>query len=138
MFSDKKEFSYETDPNFDFVLEERANTYVALRKIKWGNSEDFKVDIRKYRATEEGEMMMKGCSLSKEGTDELANILVKEGYGKDKDIYDAIIQHRPEITSSFINEIKNSTDEAIEEHLSMYPVKDEEEELYDLDDVIEG
>lgn len=138
MFNSDNSFSYETDPNFDYVLEERANTYVALRKIKWGKSEEFKVDIRKYRATEGGEMMMKGCSLSKEGTDELANVLIKEGYGKDKDIYNAIIQHRPEITSRFINEIKNNTDKAIEEHLNMYPVKDEEEELYDLDALIEG
>lgn len=140
MFNKDKEFNYEVDPNFDFVLEERANTFIGLRKIKWGSQSEPKLDIRKYRATEQGEMMMKGCSISDEGANELTKILVQEGYGSDKDIYDAIIEHRPEITSRFIETIRNSSDKEIEEHLRDHPIPEDEnkeEELYDLGDIIE-
>lgn len=139
MFNKDKEFSYEVDPNFDFVLEERANTFIGLRKIKWGSQSEAKLDIRKYRATEEGEMMMKGCSLSDEGANELTKILVQEGYGSDKEIYDTIIEHRPEITSRFIETIRNSSDKEIEEHLRDHPIpedEDKEENLFNLEDVI--
>lgn len=137
MFDKNKEFKYDVDPKFDFVLEERANTYIAARKIRWGETGDYKVDIRKYRATEEGEMMMKGCSLTDEGTNELTKILLQEGYGKDKEIFETIIDNRPELTSRFIQKVQESSDKEIEEHLSKFPVKDEkEEELYNLDDVI--
>lgn len=137
MFDKNKEFKYDVDPKFDFVLEERANTYIAARKIRWGETGDYKVDIRKYRATEEGEMMMKGCSLTDEGTNELTKILLQEGYGKDKEIFETIIDNRPELTSRFIQKVQESSDKEIEEHLSKFPVEDEkEEELYNLDDVI--
>lgn len=139
MFNKDKEFSYEVDPNFDYVLEERANTFIALRKIKWGSQTESKLDIRKYRATEEGEMMMKGCSITDEGANELTKILVEQGYGLDKEIYDAIINNRPEITSRFIETIRNSSDKEIEEHLKNHPIPEDEtkeEELYNLEDMI--
>lgn len=139
MFNKYKEFSYEVDPNFDYVLEERANTFIALRKIKWGSQTEAKLDIRKYRATEEGEMMMKGCSITDEGANELTKILVEQGYGSDKEIYDAIINNRPEITSRFIETIRNSSDKEIEEHLKDHPIPEDEtkeEELYNLEDMI--
>lgn len=143
MFDKDKEFSYEKDENFDFVLEEKANNFVALRKIKWKNQNEFKLDIRKYRATETGEVMLKGCSLTDKGANELTKILIEQGYGKDKDIYDAIINNRQEITSRFIETIKNSSDKEIEEHLENYPIAEDEEEnddaeLYDLEDVLGG
>ena len=139
MFNKDKEFSYEVDPNFDYVLEERANTFIALRKIKWGSQTESKLDIRKYRATEEGEMIMKGCSITDEGAHELTKILVEQGYGLDKEIYDAIINNRPEITSRFIETIRNSSDKEIEEHLKDHPIPEDEtkeEELYNLEDMI--
>lgn len=138
MFNKDKEFKYSVDPNFDFVLEERANTYIALRKIKWGENAEPKIDIRKYVATEEGERMMKGCSMSDEGANELAKVLVQQGYGKDKDIFESIIDNRPEITSRFIKEIKEFSDSAIEEHLKKYPIVDAEEddELFNLNEIV--
>lgn len=139
MFNKDKEFKYSVDPNFDFVLEERANTYIALRKIKWGENSEPKIDIRKYVATEEGERMMKGCSMSDEGANELAKVLVQQGYGKDKDIFESIIDNRPEITSRFIREIKESSDSAIEEHLKKYPIVDveeDDEELFNLNEIV--
>lgn len=139
MFNKDKEFKYEVDPNFDFVLEERANTYIALRKIKWGNNSEPKLDIRKYVATEDGERMMKGCSFSDEGANELTKVLVQQGYGKNKDIFESIIDNRPEITSRFIKEIRESSDSTIEEHLKKYPIVDEpeeNEELFNLNEIV--
>lgn len=139
MFDKNKEFKYEVNPEFDFVLEERANTYIALRKIKWGNSEEEKIDIRKYIATEEGERMMKGCSFSDEGANELTRVLVDQGYGNDKEIFETIIDKRPEITSRFIDKIQNSSDKEIAEHLEEYPIVEEpEEEFVDLKEVLGG
>lgn len=143
MFDKDKEFTYEKDENFDFVLEEKANNFVALRKIKWANQKEFKLDIRKYRATESGEVMLKGCSLTENGANELTKILIEQGYGKDKEIYDAIINNRQSITSRFIETIQNSSDKEIEEHLNEYPIAEDEEdgegaELYDLEDVLGG
>lgn len=139
MFDKNKAFKYEVDPNFDFLLEEHANTYISLRKIKWGDRLEAKLDIRKYVATEEGERMMKGCSFSDEGAHELTKVLIEQGYGKDKKIFDSIIDHRPEITSRFIQEIKNCSDKEIEDHLSKYPVIDEEtpDDYYNLGDLLE-
>lgn len=138
MFDKSKPFKFEVDPNFDFLLEEHGNTYISFRKIKWGDRAEAKLDIRKYVATEEGERMMKGCSFSDEGADELTRVLVREGYGKDKDIFESIIDTRPEITSRFIQEIRSCTDKEIEDHLNRHPVVDEpEDEFYDLGDLLE-
>ena len=59
------EFKFEVDKNFgDHVIEERDNLSIIMRKISWGNSGEYKVDIRKYLYTEEGERMNKGISIS--------------------------------------------------------------------------
>ena len=82
---------------------------------------------------------MKGCSITDEGANELTKILVEQGYGSDKEIYDAIINNRPEITSRFIETIRNSSDKEIEEHLKDHPIPEDEtkeEELYNLEDMI--
>lgn len=137
MFNSDKEFKYEVNPNFDFILEERANTYIALRKIKWGDKSEEKLDIRKYIAQESGERMMKGCSFSDEAAHELTKIMVEQGYGKDKDIFDAIIDNRPEITTRFIDLFQSSSEKELVEHIKNHPIMDEkEEELYNLDEIV--
>lgn len=133
-----KPFSYEVSPDFDHVLDEKGNTYIAFRKIKWGDSEEYKPDIRKYYATEEGEQMAKGVVLTEEATHELTTALLKEGYGNDKEIYETIIDNRPEITSRFIKQILEDSDpEMIQAHLDAYPIPEEEkEEFVDIEEVI--
>lgn len=138
MFKPEKPFHYDVDPNYDFVLEERGNTYTALRKIRWGDKEDFSLDIRKYYATEEGERMAKGCSLmSKEGADELARVLVDTGYGDEKQLAKAICDNRVELAARIYDSIvenkdlKDTVEDIIVNHLA-----DEEEEYYDLNEVI--
>lgn len=138
MFKSEKPFHYDVDPNYDFVLEERGNTYTALRKIRWGDKEDFSLDIRKYYATEEGERMAKGCSLmSKEGADELARVLVDTGYGDEKQLAKAICDNRVELAARIYDtitenkDLKDTVEDIIANHLA-----DEEEEYYDLNEVI--
>lgn len=138
MFKPEKPFHYDVDPNYDFVLEERGNTYTALRKIRWGDKEDFSLDIRKYYATEEGERMAKGCSLmSKEGADELARVLIDTGYGDEKQLAKAICDNRVELAARIYDSIvenkdlKDTVEDIIVNHLA-----DEEEEYYDLNEVI--
>lgn len=138
MFKSEKPFHYDIDPNYDFVLEERGNTYTALRKIRWGDKEDFSLDIRKYYATEEGERMAKGCSLmSKEGANELARVLVDTGYGDEKQLAKAICDNRVELAARIYDSIvenkdlKDTVEDIIVNHLA-----DEEEEYYDLNEVI--
>lgn len=139
MFKSEKPFHYDVDPNYDFVLEERGNTYTALRKIRWGDKEDFSLDIRKYYATEEGERMAKGCSLmSREGADELARVLVSTGYGENKQIAESICSTRPEIAARIYdkiqsdNDLKNQVEDIIVNHLS----DENDEEYFNLDEVI--
>lgn len=133
-----KPFTYEISPDFDHIIEEHGNTYTAFRKISWGDNGTFKPDVRKYYATEEGERMSKGCTMSDEGAGELAVALLWEGYGKDKDIANAIFQQRPELVSIMIQEIQDMSDDDIKAHLENYPVDDDYgmSEFTDLDEVI--
>lgn len=80
MAKDSKDFSFEIEPNFDFILEEGANTSTNLRKISW-NGREPKLDIRKWSYNDGEERMLKGCTLSDEGGNELACALVENGYG---------------------------------------------------------
>lgn len=140
MFKSDKPFHYEVDPNYDHILEERGNTYTALRKIRWGEKEDFSLDIRKYYATEDGERMAKGCSLmSKEGADELTRILVNTGYGNAKQLADSICTNRDEIAARVYDKIQNDTNLKNRiEGIIVNHLADEEKdnEYFDLDEVI--
>lgn len=129
------EFKYEFDPNFDFIIEEKANTYMALRRVKWGNSEEFRLDLRKYRATEQGEQMQKGCTfISDEGAHELTKVLLEQGFGRTDDIVNAIKTERPKVFAALVQEIKDipmdTAKELVEENLAG------QEEYYDMREVI--
>jgi hypothetical protein len=85
------EFNVEIDPNFDEIIDESTgNSFVALRRLRWNENSKFKLDIRKWYAGEEKEVAGKGTSISEEGADTLANVLVKRGYGKTDDIIQSI------------------------------------------------
>lgn len=134
----EKPFTYEIDPNFDYVLEERGNTYTALKKIRWGDNDHFSLDIRKWYATENGERMAKGCSLmTDEGADELTRVLVSTGYGDDKELASEICSNRTELAARIYNNILNIDDlkDTVESIISNQ-IADEEEEYHDLREVI--
>ena len=81
------DFKYEIIEGFDHTIDEKGNTFISLRKIDWGCKGNPRLDLRKYNITAEGERMSKGVSfLTEDGPNELAEVLVKEGYGDTKKI----------------------------------------------------
>lgn len=70
--------------NFDFILEEKGNSYLALRKLKWNENSTPRLDIRKYMIDSEGnEVIGKGIGfLTDVGPHELVKVMVENGYGK--------------------------------------------------------
>lgn len=105
------EFKFEVDKNFgDHVIEERDNLSIIMRKISWGNSGEYKVDIRKYLYTEEGERMNKGISLTDNGANELTKELVSCGYGDTKEIIKALSK-REENLADLINQCNNESED---------------------------
>ena len=117
MSRDNKDFSFEIVPNFDFVLEEGSNTSVNLRKISW-NGREPKLDIRKWSYNDGEERMLKGCTLSDEGGNELACVLVEHGYGDTNRLLKALSQR-----DDFHGEVDTTESKSQED--------DEEEEYYD-------
>lgn len=76
---------------FDHVIQEKGNTFVALRKVKWKPDGDEMYDIRKYIMKADGEeQIQKGCSLTENGLNELAEVLTEEGFGNTKTIMNNI------------------------------------------------
>ena len=84
-------FSYTVVEDFDKIFDEKGNAMLALRKIKWGDSDNVKLDLRKWYNTNDGETVGKGFSfLTDEGPHELTKVLVENGYGYTKDIVNAL------------------------------------------------
>lgn len=136
------DFKYELDKEFgDHVLEEHGNTFFALRKIKWGSSSDYKLDLRKYYATAEGEQMSKGCVFNDECANELARVLVEKGYGDDEALYNAITKHRPYVLSRIYQDLDIEADgiglAGAKAHIAKYPIPEEDEDIFfDLDEAV--
>lgn len=100
------EFTYEIDENYDYVLNEVGNVFIALRKISW-NGREPKLDLRKYYNTKDGsERMDKGVSMSKECADELTRVLASTGYGNTRDIIDGI-KDRDDFNTALSQSLKN-------------------------------
>ena len=131
-------FEYTTDPNFDYTIDEKGNTFIALRKIDWGNNGNYKLDLRKYYASESGETMSKGVSfLTDEGPDELTKVLVETGYGNDEELATAIIENRPYVLGRIKAELDNDP-ELVEriKHERLDEVYDDDEEFYDPEQLL--
>ena len=79
----KKVIKYTIHEDFNKVFDEKGNTFLAMRKISWGDSEKVNLDIRKWYTNAEGEETVgKGLSfLTEEGPDQLADMLLDIGYG---------------------------------------------------------
>ena len=125
-----REFTYTTDPDFDFTIDEKGNTYIALRKIDWGNKGDYKLDLRKYYASDSGETMSKGVTMSDNAADELVKVLLETGYGDDTEITETILNHRPYLAAKIKKEMeKNPKWDNIE-------VFDNEDNFYDPEELV--
>lgn len=86
------DFNYTIVDNFDHVFDEKGNTFLALRKIQWGESTNAKLDIRKWYVNSDGvETCGKGVSfITEEGPHELTRVLCEQGYGHTEEILDSI------------------------------------------------
>jgi len=88
-----KEFHLELDPSIDEVIDEvPGNSFIALRKLRWSTSGPFKLDIRKWFTSTEGEEIAgKGVSfMTEEGPANLIEVLLKHGYGDTRKTLDGI------------------------------------------------
>ena len=130
-----RDFIYSVDPDFDYTIDEKGNTFIALRKIDWGNKGDFKLDIRKYYASESGETMSKGLSfLTDEGPNELTKVLIENGYGNDEEIANAILENRKGVLARIavaLEDPEKSYDLKVELEREL-----EDEEFYDPEELI--
>ena len=127
-------FEYSVDSDFDYTIDEKGNTFIALRQIDWGNKGDYKLDLRKYYASETGETMSKGLSfLTEDGPHELTKVLIETGYGNDDEVADAIIENRPYVVAKIKKEIESNPDKWDK----IVAIDDEDEEnFYDPEELI--
>lgn len=131
-----REFEYRVDPDFDYTIDEKGNTFIALRKIDWGNKGDYKLDIRKYYASDAGETMSKGLSfLTEEGPNELTKVLLETGYGDAEEIANTILESRKDIAARIavaLNDPNKSYDLTVELENELA----DDEEFYDPEELI--
>lgn len=126
---------YEMDPNgVNRIIDEYGNTMIAMRKVRWKDINDYKLDIRKYRFGENGETPSRGISfLTEEGPGELVKALLEEGYGEADDVAESLYSTRPDICNR-VMDLMNG--EKMEE-----PEKDSDgsfEDLYDPREVLDA
>ena len=97
----EKEITYTIHDGFDHIVDESNNSFIALRKLSWGDSANVKLDIRKWYSGKDGvEKVGKGVSfLTDEGPHELTRALVENGYGYTKEILNAI-KDRPDFNTA--------------------------------------
>ena len=77
--------------DIDHILCERGNTYVSLRKVKWSETGNPQLDIRKYFTASDGsETIGKGVTLPDEAAHELVTRLASYGYGETREVLESI------------------------------------------------
>ena len=116
MSKDRKDrdenFQYSVLEGFDFIIEEFGNSSTNLRKISW-NGRPHKLDLRKYSYKDGEERMLKGISLTDDGSNELTNVLIEQGYGDTRRIIKAL-RKRDDFNESLLDpniEIDDSDEE---------------------------
>lgn len=130
-----KDFSYDVDPDFNFPIDEKGNSFISLRKIQWNGRGDYRLDLRKYISTEKGEQMGKGVSfLTEEGPGELAKVLIENGYGNPDDLASAIIDKRSDVLKRLSKKLSEYGDIDLPEDDSD---EENDEKLYDPGDIFE-
>lgn len=81
-------FKYKIEDEIDYVFEEQGNQFNALRKVKWGDNGEARLELRRWRNAPDGsEVPAKGMTfLTEEGPHELVNTMTANGYGHTIDI----------------------------------------------------
>ena len=118
-----KKIDYSIVDDFDHTIDESGNQFIALRKIRWGDRDKVNLDIRKYWMQADGEVLGKGVSfLTDDGPHELTDVLVREGYGRTKNILRSL-KEREDFQKS-LNVVLGKESEFYDEEVG-------EEEIYD-------
>lgn len=86
--------------SIDYTFDERGSTFLAMRKVQWlkDNEEPDEskahLELRKWIVDKDGnEVANKGFSfLTEDGPNELAKVLIKEGYGKTGEILNELVK----------------------------------------------
>lgn len=101
----------------DFVIDEKGNQMIALRKLAWTDGADTRWDIRKWIINPDGsEIAMKGTGfLTEEGPHNLTKVLCEQGFGRTREILESI-KDRDDFRSS-LNMILGPDDEYYDESI---------------------
>lgn len=110
------DIKYKIMDDFNHIIEEKGNMFTALRKISWNDKDNYKLDLRKYYVTGDGETVGKGVSfMTEEGPNELAKVLVSEGYGYTDEILKELA-NREDFRAS-LNSVLNPDDKFYDENV---------------------
>lgn len=116
MARENKDITMEIQEGFDFIIEESGNSSLNLRRVSW-NGRDAKLDLRKWSYSDGTERAMKGVTMTDEGADELAAVLVEQGYGNTKRIIKALSKREEyNNTMNHIDDVEESIDDSSEEY----------------------
>ena len=116
------------DESINQIVDSRpgSDQYIALREVRWNSDMDYKLDLRKYFITKDGEeCASKGVSFfTEEGPTNLCNALIQHNYTNLRKVADAVIHHEDGIDAmayslammkeheyqSFMNELQEKRD----------------------------
>ena len=105
-----KNIKFKHFPGIDEIIDEKGSMYIALRRTVWYNPEQgdadekkAKLELRKWMVKDsnsENDMPQKGVSfLTEEGPHNLATALVRNGFGKTKELL-LELKERPDFKDS--------------------------------------
>lgn len=130
------EFKYKIG-DLNEIIEEKGNTFKALRKISFNDKEE-KVDIRTWYSNADGsEKMSKGCQLSEEGANNLTVIMTRVGYGETEELLHEL-KKRDDFIPSLSKVLSNEELEAVGVDISKVDSSEYYDPLTDIDFNDEG
>lgn len=129
MAKQRTPISFQIVDEFDEVFDEKGNTFLAMRKLCWGDTPDpdkAKLDMRKWYVDSDGnESPHKGFSfLTEDGPDNLTKVLINKGFGHTKEILNGL-KGREDFQVE-LNNVLDSNDKHYD--------KDTTDKLYDAGD----
>lgn len=85
-------FKYYIDDKCDVIIEECQNQFTALRRLKWGDEGEYRLELRRWRNNPDGtEFPAKGCTfMTEDGPTCLAESLIQLGYGRTKECLESL------------------------------------------------
>ena len=128
-------FKYEIVDDYDKIFDDKGNTFLSLRKIKWGDSDKTHLDLRKWYCNSNGEETPgKGFSfLTEEGPHELTKVLLENGYGYTEDVIDSV-KDREDFMASLVKCLNKEDIDNLDIEL---PEVDSDDNYYDPSIIIE-